>query len=205
MKIKPNRLKKGDKIAILAPASPPSNPYTVRRSIQVVSDLGFKPIPGKCIFQRHGYLAGSDEERAEDLMNAFKDTSIAGIFFIRGGYGCARLLPLLDFQEIKNNPKVLLGFSDITSLHLAITKMADLVTFHGPNIDSAFIEQAQDHFTVRSAMDLITSKHPDKQPMINEQFPIKHSIWHSSGRNSPSLLTLRNCYHTIIVNTIHRS
>jgi len=197
VKIKPKRLKLGDRIAVVAPSSPPSNPYTIRRSIQAIRSLGFSPVSGESIFQRHGYLAGSDEDRAKDLMQAFRDSSISGIFAIRGGYGCARLLPYLNFQEIQNNPKILLGFSDITSLHLSINKISHLVTFHGPNIDSAFIEQNKDHFTIKSALRILgLAPHGSKQ-LLSEDNPHRNKVYsinegEATGESVVGNLTVMN-------------
>jgi len=94
--------------------------------------MGFKVKLGRHARKRFGFLAGQDRERAADLMQMFTDPKVRGIVCIRGGYGSGRLLPLLDYAKIRNHPKVLVGFSDITSLHCALLKNSNLISFHGP-------------------------------------------------------------------------
>jgi muramoyltetrapeptide carboxypeptidase len=136
--IYPPLLAKGDTIAIVAPASPPLKPGVIRDSIARLTKYGFKIKPGKFMRERDGYLAGSDEQRAADINAAFADPGVKGIFCLRGGYGSCRILPLLDYAAIRVNPKVFLGYSDITAMHLAILVKSRLVTFHGSNASSAF-------------------------------------------------------------------
>jgi muramoyltetrapeptide carboxypeptidase len=130
--IKPRRLAPGQTIGITTPASPPKEPEGVRFAIDIVQSLGFNVKPAPHLFDRYGYLAGDDVTRAEDLNGFFVDKEVDAIFCVRGGYGASRLLPLLNYQAIRANPKILLGYSDITSLLLAITHTTGLVTFHGP-------------------------------------------------------------------------
>ena len=87
---------------------------------------------GEHLLDRHGYLAGEDKARAADINALFADRSVAAIHPIRGGWGSGRLLPYLDFDVIRRNPKILLGYSDITALLLSIHAKTGLVTFHGP-------------------------------------------------------------------------
>ncbi len=94
--------------------------------------LGLKSKLGRNVKARHGYMAGTEKERLEDLHAMFADKSVNAVFCLEGGYGTERLLPGLDTELIRRNPKILLGYSDITGLHLAITKKAGVVTFHGP-------------------------------------------------------------------------
>ena len=130
--LKPRRLVPGQTIGVAAPASPPNDPEVVRFGIEIVESLGFKVKPAPHLFARSGYLAGDDATRAQDLNGLFADEEVDGIFCLRGGYGAARLLPMLDYEAIRANPKVILGYSDITSLLLAIYKRSGVVTFHGP-------------------------------------------------------------------------
>ena len=136
--IYPPLLKKGDTIAIVAPASPPEKPKVIESAIARLKRYGFKIKPGKFLRARDGYLAGSDEQRAADINVAFADPEVKGVFCLRGGYGSCRILPLLDYAAIRANPKVFLGYSDITAMHLAILVKSGLVTFHGSNASSAF-------------------------------------------------------------------
>ena len=134
----PPRLVSGDTIGIAAPASPPDKPEIIDEAIARLTARGFKVKPGKYLRKRDGYLAGSDEERAEDINALFADPEVRGIFALRGGYGSCRILPLLDYAAIRANPKPFIGYSDITAMHLAILVKAGLVTFHGSNASSAF-------------------------------------------------------------------
>ncbi len=136
--IYPPLLEKGDTIAIAAPASPPDKPRVIDDAIARLKHYGFKIKPGGHLRERDGYLAGSDEDRAADINRAFADPEVKGIFCLRGGYGSCRILPLLDYAAIRANPKVFLGYSDITAMHLAILVKSRLVTFHGSNASSAF-------------------------------------------------------------------
>ncbi|MAL16427.1 MAG: LD-carboxypeptidase [Balneola sp.] len=131
-KIKPKALKKGDTLGLVAPASPIYQSSVFEEMLENLKALGFELKLGEHVWSQRGYLAGMDEQRAGDLMNMFEDPEVDGIMCIRGGWGCNRILPLLDYEVIRNNPKVFCGFSDITSLHMAIYQHSDLITFHGP-------------------------------------------------------------------------
>jgi muramoyltetrapeptide carboxypeptidase len=130
--IKPRGLAAGQTIGIAAPASPANEPEQVRFAIETVESLGFRVKPAAHLFARSGYLAGDDGTRAADLNALFGDEEVDAIFCLRGGYGAGRLLPALDYERIRANPKIILGYSDITSLLLGIHAMTGLVTFHGP-------------------------------------------------------------------------
>ena len=127
----PQPLKRGDKVAITAPSSPVSA-EKLEMSVESIKFLGLEPVVMPSCHMHHGYLAGPDKQRADDINTAFADKTIKGIFCLRGGYGTTRLLPLLDFETIKNNPKVFIGYSDISSLHFNINQKCQLITFHGP-------------------------------------------------------------------------
>ncbi|MDP2366087.1 MAG: LD-carboxypeptidase, partial [Ignavibacteria bacterium] len=129
--IKPPRLKAGDKLAIIAPGSYISE-EELQDSIKNLSQLGFETTNSEKILLQSGYFAGSDKERADDLMEKFSDKSVKGIVCARGGYGCSRILPMLDYDVIRANPKVLIGYSDVTALLYGIYQKSGLITFHGP-------------------------------------------------------------------------
>ena len=131
-KIKPKKLKKGDTLGLVAPASPIYESSVFDEMLDNLKAMGFKLKLGEYVRSQRGYLAGTDQQRADDLMNMFRDPEVDGIMCIRGGWGCNRILPLLDFDVFRENPKVFCGFSDITSLHLAMYLHSDLITFHGP-------------------------------------------------------------------------
>lgn len=131
------KLKKGDTIGIIAPAS--CTTYKkVLEAKKNIEDMGYQVILGECTKKQWYSYAGTDEERAEEINNFFDDKSIDAIICMRGGYGCNRLIELLDFEVIKRNPKIFVGYSDITTLHIALNEKANLITFHGPMAVSNF-------------------------------------------------------------------
>jgi len=137
--IKPPRLKAGDTIGLITPGSF-INEDELTESIKNLEDLGFKAVYTDNVTARYGYLGGKDEVRAQDVNLMFSRKDVQGIVCTRGGYGCSRILPLLDYNMIMNNPKVLVGYSDITSLLYGITAKTNMVTFHGPVGISTFNE-----------------------------------------------------------------
>ena len=131
--IKPQALKIGDRVAIVAPASPFERD-AFERGVDEVRRLGFEPVFSPCIFDRDRYVAGPAAVRAADLRAAWRDPSIAGVFCVRGGYGSAQLLPHLDPDEARRGRKVFVGYSDLTSLLVYLTSLCGLVCFHGPTV-----------------------------------------------------------------------
>ncbi len=157
MLVKPPHLEFGDTVGIVAPASAPPDPRNIDQCVQAVEQLGFKPRLAPRARKRWGYLAGPDRDRASDLMNMFADPKVKGIFCIRGGYGTARLLPLLDYEFIRKHPKVFVGYSDITSLHCAFLVKSHMVCFHGPMLNSDFIKPNTPQFTIKTLLRAIMS------------------------------------------------
>lgn len=147
MLIHPPHLSLGDTLGVVAPASAPPDPKAIDRGVAALEKLGFKVKLAPNVRQRHGYLAGSDRERADDLMRMFLDRRVNGIICVRGGYGTARLLPRLDYRMIRAHAKVFVGYSDITSLHCAFLAKAGLVSFHGPMLNADFIHAEMPDFT----------------------------------------------------------
>src|SRR5690606_4345875 len=129
----PMPLAKGDTVALVSPSAATDERLDLRLSQEVMEALGFRVKTGAHFGARRGHLAGSDEARAADINAAFADEEVRAVIAVRGGSGAARVLPLLDYEAIRANPKVLLGYSDITALHNAILARTGLVTFHGPN------------------------------------------------------------------------
>ena len=142
--IKPKRLKRGDTIGVIAPSSGISD-EAFEQGLQNLADLGFKTKVGNFARERNGFLAGSDQQRLRDLHWAFQDSEVNGVWCMRGGYGASRLLPKINYGLIKRNPKALIGYSDITALHLAIYQKTGLVTFHGPVGASNFTDYTKTH------------------------------------------------------------
>lgn len=145
MKIKPKRLEIGNKIGIVSPASPSYNKSDIDRGIKTLNEWGFKVELSKNLNKKTGFFSGSDIERAEDLSEMFERKDIDAIFVTQGGYGSAQVLKYLNFDVIRRNPKIFLGFSDITSLHLAINKITDIITFHGPGMTRFNDEELSDY------------------------------------------------------------
>ncbi|MEL6383765.1 MAG: LD-carboxypeptidase [Cyanobacteria bacterium J06626_18] len=144
--LKPPRLKAGDTIGIISPAG-----ATFRREdLDIVTDavwgLGLVPQTAPHVLDRYGYLAGRDRDRAADINQFFADPTIAALLPIRGDWGSARVLPYLDYDLIRQNPKIITGFSDLTALLLGITAQTGLVTFHGPNGLTAWRPDQTDPF-----------------------------------------------------------
>jgi muramoyltetrapeptide carboxypeptidase len=152
MPIKPERLNPGDTVALVAPASAPPDPKAIDRSVATLEKLGFKVKLGANVRKRLGYLAGNDRERAGDLMKAFTDRRVKALLCVRGGYGTARLLSRLDYGVVRAHPKIFVGYSDVTSLHCAFLTQSNLITFHGPMLNSDFIKKDFPEFTLQSFM-----------------------------------------------------
>lgn len=148
--LKPERLDFGDTVGIVAPASAPPDPKAVDRAAAALERFGFKPKPAKHVRARLGFLAGADRERATDLMAMFADKKVKAILCLRGGYGTARILDRLDYDVIRRNPKILSGYSDITSLHFALVKKANLISFHAPMWNGALADPNVPEFTRKS-------------------------------------------------------
>jgi muramoyltetrapeptide carboxypeptidase len=144
--IKPRRLRKGDTVGLIAPASNMNEDESIRIAADIVESLGFKVRLGEHIFKRNEYLAGTDQQRADDVNRMFADDDIDAIFCVRGGYGTTRILPLLDYDLIAHNPKILMGFSDITAILLAIHRKTGLVGFHGSILKHHFSEYTLSEF-----------------------------------------------------------
>lgn len=125
-------LRAGDTVALIAPAGPLSSEDEFARAESIVRSLGLVPRLGRFARSKWGYLAGSDDERAADFNDAARDPRVRGIFALRGGYGTMRLLERIDYDALARDPKVVLGYSDLTALLNTITQRTGLVTFHGP-------------------------------------------------------------------------
>jgi len=138
--VKPPRLKPGDTLGLIHPASATFDKMELDIALDNLKALGFNVKTGAHALDRHGYLAGQDADRAADINTFFADKNVQGICAMRGGWGAARTLPYLNFETIARNPKVLFGFSDITALHMAIPAKTGLVTFHAPVGISAWTE-----------------------------------------------------------------
>lgn len=138
---KPPALRPGDRIAIVAPASPFSRDE-FEAGVREIASLGFEPVYREDVFARDGYVAGPPELRARAWTAAWEDTSVRALVAARGGYGSVELLPLLDTEAIRAHPKAFVGYSDNTSLLTWLTQQCGTVAFHGPMIEGRFAKGA---------------------------------------------------------------
>ena len=135
MKRRPPRLHKGDTVGIIAPSSPP-NIERLTKALDFLDELGLHYVLGNTVQLHNQYLAGTDQERAQDLQEMITDPDIKAIFCASAGFGAARIADKIDYLLLEENPKIFWGFSDITFLHTAIGMFSDIVTFHGPTLSS---------------------------------------------------------------------
>jgi muramoyltetrapeptide carboxypeptidase len=137
IRIKPPALKPGDTVAVVAPAAAIERAH-LERGVDALAAMGFRVKVSERVLARCGVLAGDDRDRARELQGAFADPEVRGIFGARGGYGCGRLLPMLDFDAIARTPKPFVGFSDATFLLNPLAERAGIVSFHGPMVAMDF-------------------------------------------------------------------
>jgi muramoyltetrapeptide carboxypeptidase len=130
--LKAPRLRRGDCVGLVSPASAPSAQEKIDKGVRYLEGLGYRVRVGQHVMDQHGYLAGSDEHRAEDLNAMLRDPLVKAIVAVRGGYGTPRLLHLVDYNAVRRAPKIIVGYSDITALQLALYRKTGLVTFSGP-------------------------------------------------------------------------
>ncbi len=135
--IKPNALRPGDTVAVVAPAAAIERAH-LERGVNMLGSMGYRVKVSERALARSGILAGDDRERANELREYFADPEVKAIFSARGGYGCGRLLPLLDFKAMAGTPKIFVGFSDATFLLNALVDLAGMVSFHGPMVAMDF-------------------------------------------------------------------
>ena len=174
---RPKPLKCGDKIALIAPCGPVKQDR-IEASVKSIKDLDFKTVikiagfveyadvlSEACEWYDKNYycdmiLSGkSDKSKADEVNRMFKDKNIKGIFAMRGGYGASRILPMLDYDLIKANPKVFVGYSDVTALHIAFNQKCGFITFHGP-MASTELYKGVDEYTINSFKKNIFSSEP---------------------------------------------
>ena len=142
----PNKLNSGDTIAIIAPSSPVTkNEADLCRKL--VEDMGYNVKMGKCTYESiHGYSAGLGKDRADDINEMFADKEVKAIWCIRGGDTSSHVMDKLDFDLIKSNPKIFVGYSDVTNLHVNFNQKCGFITFHGPMVKSNMLNDF-DEFT----------------------------------------------------------
>ena len=143
--LKPPRLKPGDTVGIINPAGATFHKDDVNIAKETLAALGLKMKAGAHLLDRYGYLAGTDEARSADVNSMFADPGIQAILALRGGWGCNRILDRIDYKTVAAHPKIIMGYSDITSLLIALTARTGLVTFHGPVGISTWNEYSTDY------------------------------------------------------------
>ena len=170
--LKPPRLRPGDLIGIVSPASTPSAQEKVDRGVRYLEGIGYRVKIGRHVMAQYGYLAGTDEERVSDLNDMLRDPAVKAVFALRGGYGTPRILDLLDYRAARRDPKILVGYSDITGLQLAFLQKTGLVTFSGPMVAVEMGDHinpyTEENFwrVVTSASRVGTLRNPDDEPLV---------------------------------------
>ena len=170
--IKPDSLKIGDTVAILATAGAVEDRENVLRAKKFFEEKGYKVEISKNAFDSYRYLAGSDEDKVNELHRLFSDTNIKAIICMRGGYGAIRLINKIDYDLIKRNPKIFCGFSDISALSVMMLKRAGLMTYWAPMAQSDFGLECPDKFTIDNFFKAIND---DKLEILPEEIKIYHS------------------------------
>jgi muramoyltetrapeptide carboxypeptidase len=161
--ILPPKLNRGDLVALMAPAGAIFNDDTAVKATAALEAMGFRVKVGETATKRYGYLAGDDQFRASEFTKFLTDKEVKAIIALRGGWGCARMLPYIDLTLVIDNAKVICGFSDITTLLVGITKQTGLVTFHGPVGNSTWEGMTTEHFldVVQARRTPLTLKNPE--------------------------------------------
>jgi muramoyltetrapeptide carboxypeptidase len=144
--IRPPRVVPGCRVTLLAPAGPLLERDDLTRGAELCKALGFVPVLGANADRRYGYLAGTDEERLADLNAALQDPAIDAIWCLRGGFGMTRILDRVDFSGTMERPRVVIGYSDITALLLALFRVTGIVSFHGPMARAPLTGFSREHF-----------------------------------------------------------
>ena len=165
--IKPSRLKAGDTIGLVTPATYLTEEQ-LREAMEQFAQFGFKVRYTSNMLVRKGYLGGTDQQRADDINQFFADDTIQGIICGRGGYGSGRILPYLDYPVIKSHPKVFMGYSDITAMLYAIHKNTGLVCFHGPMGTSDYNGYTTKYFkeVLMNPSENLVYENPTLEPLI---------------------------------------
>ncbi len=187
----PPPLRPGDCIGIVAPSSPQRDDDRLRRGIRYLESRGYRVREGASLWNRYGYLAGRDRERADDFNAMLRDPDVRMIIAGRGGYGATRILDRLEFDLLRHDPKIVVGFSDVTAINCASLALADVVTFSGamPGVD--FWQDDIDAFAERSFWTAVTSAEPlgpIVQPESHQLTPLRDGV--ARGRLIPANLTL---------------
>lgn len=175
--IKPSLLKEGDTIGILAPSGAMEDDTNLQRGIKFFENRGYKVKLSDNIYKKNRYLAGTDEERLNALHKMFADKSVNAIICLRGGYGAIRLINKIDYELIRENPKIFCGYSDITALNAMFLKRAGLMTYSGPMILSDFGQEDICEYTINKFFETV----------CEDKFEYNGTFW---GGNLSTLVSL---------------
>ena len=174
---KPPRLRKGDIVGLVAPAMFADDLNEIEAVKTTIAAMGLVPRIGRYVTARYGYLAGADAQRAEDINLMYGDDAVRAVFAVHGGWGSARLLPFLDWNLIRRNPKLLVGMSDITALHLAFAARAGFATIHAPNAGNGWLDISLSSFQ-SLAFDAGTPLF--RNPDANALDPLQQERWRTT-------------------------
>ncbi len=144
--VRPPRLARGSRVALVAPAGPLGERDDLQRGIELCQALGYDPVPGAHVLDRYGYLAGTDQARLADLNLALRDPAIDAVWCLRGGFGVTRILASVDLDALVRHPKAVIGYSDITALLLALHRATGVIGFHGPMSRAPLTGFSRSHF-----------------------------------------------------------
>lgn len=167
------KLKFGDTIGLIAPSGAVRTPGAIERAAAETERMGFRVKLGESCGKKYGYLSGSDEVRARDVNNMFLDDEVDAIICVRGGYGTMRILDQLDYDAISSHPKIFVGFSDITAMHIAILEKTGLVTFHGPMAASNWADKPLGDFDRESLYRALMNATPVGELLNPPEYPRK--------------------------------
>jgi len=174
--LKPKRLREGSRVGLVLPASMAFEASTIDRAKRQLEGIGFDVVLGDNVRARHGYFAGTDQQRAADVNRMFADSSIEAVYCYTGGWGCPRILPYLDWDAIRANPKVLIGYSDVTSLLNPVHQETGLVTFHGPvaasNIRPWTLEQLKRVLFSTEPIGVLENPPKDENELVDRDYRI---------------------------------
>lgn len=165
------KLKFGDTLGLIAPSGAVRTEGAIERAVAETERMGFKVKLGESAGQKYGYLSGTDEVRARDINRMFADDEVDAIVCLRGGYGAMRILDQLDYELIAKHPKIFMGFSDITALHIALLEKCGLVTFHGPMAAANWAGKPLDDFSRDSMYRALMNAEPAGELVNPPEYP----------------------------------
>lgn len=193
--IKPPKLKPGDTIGIIAPSGPVKRDK-LETSIQYLKERGYQIKLGTHLYDQYGYFAGKDCDRVEDLNRMFADPEVTAIFCARGGNGATRIIPLLDFDTIRQNPKIFLGYSDVTAFLNAIHQQTGLITFHSPMVETG-LGKDSDAFSRELVFRLLSNPEPIGVIPFPTEFQGGPVYWKVLVEGETAGLSLAGCISVI--------